>query len=496
MQRGSLTLYAAMTIMLVASVLLALLESARVQMVSRCAQHTLDAALESVFAQYDGEIWDQYHLLLCEMGETESTLSFQKVQQIIGEISGADLLPSRVQKYGKSSHLLQAELSDLQIEDYTLVTDGDGQVFESLVASFMKNTIGFEAAKELQERYRQGSRLEEEDIDSAMQTAEDGIRDAGKEAKEQGKTGIDAPQEVSDNPLKVVAQLKKMGILSLVVENVDEISEKQLDLRRVVSHRNLQKGPRQEVSDQSWYEQLLVQQYYLMFFSDYQEPNPEGGLSYELEYLLGGKSSDRENLKVCVSKLLLARESCNLLYLFSDAGKLQETLSLAGLLAGASANPLIIQAVQFALLVAWAFVESILDLRTLMSGGRIALMKTESLWTSDLSGLSQCTEGKLRAKESEKGFSYKDYLSILIYSGIEHRMAMRAMDLQEATVRKIPGYENFCMDHMITELTVTGTYRVSPLFLPLAVIGTWGGDQLELRKKSRYCYIENVGEGD
>ena len=264
MKRGSLTLYAAMTIMLVASVLLVLLESARVHMVSRCAGQTLDAALESVFAEYDKEIWDHYHLLLCGMGETEKTLSFTKAQQMIGEISGVDLHPSVGQLSRGSIHLLQAELAELRIENFSLITDGDGREFEALVASFMKNVIGFEAAKKLRDKYRQESRLQEEDVESAMQAAEEGIQAAKKEAKEQGETGLDAPQECSDNPLQVVARLKKMGILSLLVEDVDAISEQELDVSQAVSGRKLQKGGGQVESDNSWYEQLLVQQYLRM----------------------------------------------------------------------------------------------------------------------------------------------------------------------------------------------------------------------------------------
>lgn len=50
-----------------------------------------------------------------------------------------------------------------------------------------------------------------------------------------------------------------------------------------------------------------------------------------MEYILGGKNNDRENLKSVAAKLLLIRQGVNMAYLISDGGKrIQiETLSLA-----------------------------------------------------------------------------------------------------------------------------------------------------------------------
>ena len=45
------------------------------------------------------------------------------------------------------------------------------------------------------------------------------------------------------------------------------------------------------------------------------------GLRYQVEYILGGKNSDRENLKSVATKLLLIRQGVNMAYLVSDGGK-------------------------------------------------------------------------------------------------------------------------------------------------------------------------------
>ena len=52
-------------------------------------------------------------------------------------------------------------------------------------------------------------------------------------------------------------------------------------------------------------------------------------MDYEMEYLIGGKNADQENLKAVVNRLLLMREGANLLYLETDSTKSQEAMSVA-----------------------------------------------------------------------------------------------------------------------------------------------------------------------
>ena len=52
-------------------------------------------------------------------------------------------------------------------------------------------------------------------------------------------------------------------------------------------------------------------------------------LKYQLEYIISGKYSDRENEDVIIDKLLLIREGLNLLFLLGDNAKRQEAYDLA-----------------------------------------------------------------------------------------------------------------------------------------------------------------------
>ena len=69
---------------------------------------------------------------------------------------------------------------------------------------------------------------------------------------------------------------------------------------------------------------VLFGEYLMDHFSGATEGKDAGALDYELEYLLAGEGSDRENLEAVAGKLLLLRFVPNYAHLQSSAGKKAE----------------------------------------------------------------------------------------------------------------------------------------------------------------------------
>lgn len=103
-----------------------------------------------------------------------------------------------------------------------------------------------------------------------------------------------------------------------------------------------------------------------------------------MEYILCGKDTDKKNLESSIERLMRMREAANVAHIIADREKLNQTLMIATSLAGFSGNPAVVKIVQIGVVAAWAYVESILDLRTLLSGGKISLIKSAAEWTTDL----------------------------------------------------------------------------------------------------------------
>jgi hypothetical protein len=161
----------------------------------------------------------------------------------------------------------------------------------------------------------------------------------------------------------------------------------------------------------------------------------------------------------------LLREASNLAYLAADAGKQGEALAAATALAGITANPAIIEAVKWGILAAWAYVESVMDVRTLLDGGKIPLVKNSALWTADLQGLVAGITSFGKAKSSETGLDYSTYVGLLLFMQGEQSLAFRGMDLMEATVQKQEGDSSFRMDHMVIDAGLSMTYEYRTIFL-------------------------------
>ena len=171
-----------------------------------------------------------------------------------------------------------------------------------------------------------------------------------------------------------------------------------------------------------------------------------------MEYIFGGKDSDEDNLKAVASKLLFIREGVNFACLMADNVKRSEAQALATAIASGFLVPPAAVIIEAALILCWAFAESVLDVRELFAGGRIPLVKSSADWQISLENLPDLMEGlDSMRRNDEKGMSYKDYLQVLVLTVSKEKKVMRAMDMIENTIRE-KGRRNFCMDSCIVAL--------------------------------------------
>ena len=75
-------------------------------------------------------------------------------------------------------------------------------------------------------------------------------------------------------------------------------------------------------------------------------------LLYEIEYILGGQYSDKENLEYVVNRLVLLRFALNSAYAFGNEELRAQALSMAAMLTGITGTPEFIEAVRYIILAA------------------------------------------------------------------------------------------------------------------------------------------------
>lgn len=533
--RGSITVFASLSLMLVAQLIFTFLEGAHCLEVSKSTQMNTDAVLESMFADYCTPLWEKYRILgvTAEGGGGSFSLNNREAQ----------LRNMTRENLGGGSHLLHADMTDVEFTSYLLMSDQAGRVFEKLVCAYMKQNIGYESAKSLYSNFESARTLKDgyDGSDKSIENAKSALEESNKEG---GQTQTAFPKrndlspgagtgstllyrktpeqmmqrnlytkrignavqtaqkpqtknttvdEEEKNIMDLVVEAKKKGVLTFVIPEGTKLSDGFLPLENTVSHRSLQKGTGASLPAGDWYQRVLMNQYLMSYLTCYTDKKDDRAMNYELEYLLAGKSKDKENLKVVVEELLAIREALNMASIAAMPDKQEEAAALALTIAGATVNPLIIEAVKYGILAAWAFVESVLDLRTLLEGGKIAMVKSEAEWTSHLSSLPELLSGWHSAKESPQGTDYKSYLDLLLYFHNEQKLSMRAMDVEEAAVRKVQGYESFRMDHLICDAKVQASYSYQPVFLGFVNLLQNKKSQFRIQKKSWYSYFEKKG---
>lgn len=475
--KGSLTVFAALVIMLITSFIFAMLEASRYVELNKLADMRADSDIESLFSQYNIPLYEEYGLLGydCRGADTEGFLK---------ELADDNFSVSRDIPGREKLNLLRLNMDSADVTAYTLITDGDGAVYEACVAEYMKDTVAYGTARLIYDTYMDAAGMEAEsgDVDKNVDDAIAQLEELEKSDDTDTDSAEKADERVEDDTFDVVKETKASGVLALILGSDTSISGSAIDTSQSLSKRSRNSGVNQQIPDTDWLDYVCMEQYIIQNMGNYTSPADGHALSYEAEYIIAGKSCDSDNLKTVINELILTREAANFLYLQGDTSKKEEALALATAIAGASANPVVIEAVKQGLLASWAYCESVLDVRTLLAGERVPFVKTKASWTSKLSNIASLLSGEAKAKAVTDGMSYKDFIgTLLLLKGVKS-MAYRAMDIQEATIKMADGYENFCMDNVISRINILFNYSYNHVFYDYKPVG-------QISRSADYSYI-------
>ena len=280
------------------------------------------------------------------------------------------------------------------------------------------------------------------------------------------------------------------GTLNMVFADLTHIETKVSKPESELRYREKEKGNMSLNVESDWYQRLLVLSYLENYFSNYLNVKNEHFLKYEMEYVLCGRYTEWENLAETLEKILLIREAGNVAYLLQDKEKMQEIEGLAGLIGWmAGGNPAVTKVVEIGLVGAWAYMESILDVSSLLAGEVIPLIKQQSEWTTDLSGIFSSFDNSVKAKPCEKGLEYADYIKQLICFMDKKSLAYRMMEVMEMSMKSREIYANSRMDHMLVMLRCKMVFESKPLFSSLVSEGNAYRGNYRFTKKVERSYV-------
>ena len=213
--KGEVTVYLSLVFILLISFAGAMLESASLQNVKNYRRADMTRAVESIFAEYQKELWEVYGIFALE-GSYE-TGSYSE-----------ELLKERLAYYGASG--MNQEITRIQ-----LLTDQGASAFYEQVTAYMENKYGLDKVKKLVGQTDTWKAGEE-----ALQNYERDGAKTEQELQELLSQKEELPEE--ENPLSHVAKLKSMPLVDLIMPKGRVMSKKSITLSETVSHRKRNQG--------------------------------------------------------------------------------------------------------------------------------------------------------------------------------------------------------------------------------------------------------------
>lgn len=405
--RGEITVFLSLIFILLLSLVSALIESASIRIIRNHRRADLSLAMESVFAEYHTKLLENYHIFAVDAAYEKGGFSLENMLE-------------RLQYYGASS-------LENKVTACSLLTDNAGTEFYRLAVQYEADITGLgEVLK------KEDVTFVEEDKKQNEQYEKETIRVIEEINEKLGEAGETLPAE--GNPISLLSDWKRQGALSLLISDPSTLSDKKIDYSALPSHRENRRGMGQMKSPQMVDEafgKALFGSYVKRHFSCFTEQKEDRKILYEREYMLFGNSDEKANLEQAFNRMIFLRFAGNYAYLLTDTTKKAEAEAMAAGLCTILTVPEITSLVKHAILLAWAYGESIVDVRLLVKGEKVEAVKTEDSWRLSLNGLFELGEDVSVGEGAKKGLSYEDYLQFFLLVEKKETLSMRALDLVE-----------------------------------------------------------------
>jgi hypothetical protein len=461
---GYLTVYTALTMAVLLSLCLTLIEGVRQNTIRLEIECAMDIGMNNILAEYHRELQKQYNLFYIDTSYGTNNASYLHTQTHLHEYVEQNLgTDQKIANRWFFRDLLGMHLDRTAVTGIAIATDANGEDIRKQAIQVVKSDVGLSLLEETAARFRTleayglGDRnvaSEKENVDKKIEKY-DGIEKAISETE---TTTINI-----DNPTDAIETKRSKGILQLVIPNSESISQRKVSLTSLVSQRRknngISQGNMEQISNSdnsdnsdSIMNRMLFLEYLLRYCGHYGKTLEKNRLQYQLEYLIAGKDNDVDNLKSVVYRISAIREAANVVYLYSDTAKCAEADALSITLASAMLVPEIAPLLKTTIILGWAYAESLYDVQTLLSGGKIPLLKSASDWHCGLQSIYSSEQEKVVSKQGT-GLDYEDYLRLLLLMTDLEMQTFRFMDIVELEIRSTPGNRAFRMDGCVGAVT-------------------------------------------
>lgn len=467
-------------------------------------EETFDLAGEDILANYDRPLYKRYHIFLMDPREEAYLVSDGKHRMeesfaAAGLMTGIECeirMNSSQKALDDDGKSVLKQIKEWEtVEGVRKISDSLNQLLKStekkeqLVDTVLnaqtdvsESSVGgtsSDSGESEQAIHDSKSQTESQSLPDTVETEEE------KRVKNTWKEWKMMLYSIFDSGILLYAVEDKSTISSLQLSSTSELPSKNrlsdrisfsLDQMNLTGISKLQDLCKEGVSV-DWNSSLLTTDVYLIpyifdCFSQYRKPIDEKSrcLSYEIEYLIGGKKSDKANLKYVADQIFLLRFLTNYAYALKDTAITSEAEAMATILTGILGFPAGLEAVKLLLVASLCYGESLLEVRAIFSGKKVAIVKTRENWNLSFATAIAKLGSHADIIPVTNGVGYDQFLaSLLVIRSGSRKVLYRMMDIMQCNV--MLEEPQFRMKDCISAFDWSGDFSWTPMVRKIIAFG-------------------------
>lgn len=449
---GQMTVYLTLVLSVLLPLIMMMIDGARTSACKETLESVTEMGMDSILAEYHKVLLDRYGLLLIDTSYGEMEGSLENTKEHLKSYMAYNLCPKKdlLSAIG-SRDLLGLSSEGIDFLSVYRATDNGGAVFRYMAYHYIIEKYGLgilETVEDIKSEHGEYELIcgQEEDPLQDFKEAQIAITELTVERPE--NAGEDWEEPTKDEPASSELAVDAHGLLRKVCEG--SLSGTEVHLENYASHRSLVVG---DGMNPDWedpsdvIETVIFNEYLLNVCGCYGEEKDDSVMKYQLEYIIVGKDKDVDNLKSIVWQLFGYRGIVNAITFGRGVDRTAAVNAMAASLSYITFCPEAEPIYKALIKAAWVIAESMCDVKKLMHGKKVPLVKGSSEWeTSLIDALSMHIPD---GTGEGSGLSYKDHLRLLLFEANLQKRTMRAIDIIEMDVRHITGQNNFRMDNCI-----------------------------------------------
>lgn len=468
--KGQTTVLFSLIISVLFLFILSVFEVQRIYLSKVKIRAVVHSTVSNIMADYNSQLFEQYHLLFLDptYGTGSEAVLEEKLMDYL-EIS----LNGEASSGGK---LYQFTIEEIGLADSKKILEDNMQQLKAQIAEHEKMAGLILKVEELAEKMKDYG----EGMEEAASETERNATELPDTEERQGEDSENSSINVTD-PREQLQEALRLGILNFVLPEGKGVSTEEFELNNAPSA--LYQTEEQDKESLSFWEiaglqsflksakeedysglgqQAAFVDYVCRYFSNGVSSLEDTTHTCEVEYILEGKSSDYDNLEKVVEEIAWMRMPVNYAYLMTDTEKKSEALTMAAAICTMTGTEPLIEIVKYLLLGCLAYGETLCEMNALLSGEKIAYVKTKENWTLDLKDIGV----KKTAKRVSSGMDYEDYLMLLLAKKRGNKQEIsyaRMLDMIEMNLQKTD--PDFCITNCVGKLTIQGKISLNPYFI-------------------------------